>query len=65
MSYWQHTINGRLVAIEWEIIDIIDYHDSEYNNVALIGEDKNGNKYSADGDTLSGELCDVYNIELI
>jgi hypothetical protein len=64
MKNWEHTFDGKQVFIDWNIVDTIDYHDNEYNNVALEGEDENGIKYTATGDTLSGELCDVYDIEL-
>ncbi len=65
MARWEHTVNEKQVFIDWEIVDTIDYHDNEYNNVALEGEDDDGNKYIAEGDTMGGDLCDVYDIELI
>ncbi len=51
-------------AIEWDVVEKVDCHGYGFWAVALEGVDQYGNKYTADGYTLNGDIQDeIENIE--
>ena len=56
----KHIIDGKEVIIDWEIGETIDNHGSGCKDVQLSGEDADGNRYMASGNSQDGELVEVY-----
>lgn len=56
----KHTIGDKRVEIDWQIGETIDNHGSGCKDVQLSGEDADGNRYLASGNSQDGELVDVY-----
>jgi len=65
----EEEINGIKVSIEWEFIEIVDRHDSNWCEWIVNGIGSNGLKYSAtceaDGSNPSDLYSDVKEIEVI
>lgn len=55
--------DGEKVWIDWEVGGTVDKHDSACVDVWLTGEDQQGRKYGADGNTQDDELVDITNVE--
>lgn len=59
----KHEIDGKIIDIDWEQVEIIDRHDSGCVNWMVKGFGDDGKEYYGDGSYQSDELFEVTEIE--